>query len=836
MPSISSIMNVAKEALLAHQASISVTGHNIANVNTPGYSRQVATLTTSISTPEGSGNYGNGVEIEEVSRKYDQYLVQRLMNQSSAISNLEVKQQAMRVIETTFNELPGLAVNDLLSQFWESWQSLSNNPELSASRQTVAQQAELLNEQFNTMAADIVQNRYEIGVSLQSSIDDINALTTQLADLNVTITSSETPLQKQNDLRDSRDSMLGELADLIDIQFFESDNGAYTILLADGHALVETNEHWDLDWSGESLAWISTNSIGGKTSVNIGDNYDMGGKVGGLVEMRNSLIEGDPNNFLGQLDALANALIREVNQKHSQGVGLVSFTDRVSSSELANDSVLLHTTLDSSTGNDAITADTFTINDRKIGRIEGTITTNGLAMGKTSNAAQAINAAEAGVEARMTTLVAGSAVSGMADTESVSFTVNGISIAYTYDPTAGADAALTANQTASNVVAAINTAITNYNNNVGVTAPQKNIPKVTIEAVVGTGLNGGVVDSIILRNTNKGDQSEIVIADLATTSPESKMGLTNGIYVADATHNTGALSLFARQDPLVIEGGADDTYLTHLGWNVDGSSDGQLTYNKTDNKVVNSLMGLSYADTLVTDNTSFELWIYNTDGSLALAQPVSVSMERAYDLQDVADSINLSIVNAIDNAAITTPWIEATVSGNQLVLTPDSSHNFAFGADTSNFLAASGINTFFTGHNSRTIAINSTVSQNLNKVAAGKINQYGEIFTGDNSNALLLSNIQRDETVTFTDGSTDTLDGFYNSLIGKIGVTGRSVNTDLEYSQLVSNQLDELRDSTSGVSLDEEMANLIRFQHAYSAAAKLISTGDEMLETLLNTF
>jgi len=939
---ISSVLNIAKEALLTHQASIAVAGHNIANVDTPGYSRQVLDLTTTQPTPDRVGFFGNGVQGVSISRKYDQFMVQRLMNQNSSINDLMAQQQSMKVIETTFNEVPGLAVNDLMSQFWESWQALSNNPELSADRQTVVQQAGLLAEQLKTMSAEIAQTRYDIEVDLKSTIEEVNALTGQIADLNGKIASSETPLQQQNDLRDTRDRLLTDLSAYLELTHFEADNGAYTVMMADGHSLVEGIDHWSLDWSDNKLHWVSTNSLGDTTSSVLRDEVALGGKIGGLMNVFSLIKEGDPNNYLGRLNALANSLIREVNQLHSQGVGTTLFSTQLTSAETANDTVLLHTTVDVNTSTDTIEAGALTINDRSVGKIDGAIATYGLAMGKAYNAAQAINDAEAGVRARLTTLVAGNAIAnGLNSGEQVTFTVNGVTVDYT------ASANETAAETADNIAAAINSAITAYNNQ---TSPRVNTPKVTIEAVVGNGLNGGASGSIILRNTNKGDDSRIIIEGVDTTdAAEVKIGLTDGEYTADAGHNTGELSTFSWEGPVKIEGGSDDTTMAQLGWGgtliysdsamsdetADGTAstlsfdlnsvniditipdgttaanavqmavnrvnefstltgvtaevgdglnggvvnsivfkseirdikiknytvtsgddifgfanvtklgvataddlagDGELVYTFSDNGVANAMMGLAYADSVETDGAAFEMWIYNSDGSLALAQPVSISMERAYDLNDVADAINTSIVNAIDDPAVTSPWVEASVVNNQLVLTPDADHQFAFGADSSNFLAAIGLNTFFTGYDATTIDINSLVSDNLDKVAAGRINEFGEFFTGDNSNALAITNIQRDETVTFTGSdATDTLDGFYNALVADIGINGKSINSDIDYNKLVNDQLKEMRDATSGVSLDEEMANLIKFQHAYTAAARLITISDEMMQSLLET-
>jgi flagellar hook-associated protein FlgK len=952
--SIASTLNIAKEALLTHQSAISVAGHNIANVNTPGYSRQVLDLTTSVATPTGIGYFGNGVRGDTVTRQYDQFMLKRLMTQNATISNLTTQQQSLRMIETTFNEVPGLAVNELLGKYWESWQALSNNPELSSNRQTVVQQAELLNTQLHNMNAELTQTKFDTGVSLSAGIEEANALITQLADINTKLTASETPKQEQNDLRDTRDTLVNKLAGYVDINYFETSNGSYTVMMADGHTLVNNNEAWSLDWSDNTLQWVNINSNGNAVPVNLDSTTYLGGTIGGLLEINNQLTEGNPDNYLGRLDALTNALIREVNQQHSQGVGLVSFSSELTSAELANNATLLHTTVDSRSSADPLDAGSLEINGRTIGRIDGAKTTYGLAMGKTANAAQAINAAAAGVLARMTTQVAGSAATGMAvgdNGKSIDFTINGVQVSYTMDTTTMPDNDTDPAILAAKLVDTINAAIDNYNNNSGLTSPQANLPKITIKAMVGNGGNGGAQNSVILRNTNQGDESPIIISGVDSTGPaayETKTGLVNGTYQADKDHNTGELSLFSNEGQIDITGGANDNNLAHLGWagttvysnqavtaetlerlpsaisfDLNGKTitvtipdnsppatvaqftvneinkwstttgvkaevgdgtnggvlnaivfssqttniavtnlasgsagadllgfsaftktgvaaadetpgDGKLAYTAADHQVANSLMGLDYADTLKTNGGSFDLWLYNKDGSLALAQPVAIDLTRAYTLDDVANTINASIMNASNKTA---PWVTASVVANRLVLKPDADHNFAVGNDTSNFLAAVGVNTFFSGHSVSTIGLNQAITGNLDNIAAGKINQFGEIFTGDNANALLLTNIQREENITYTGrGSrTDTLDGFYNSLIAEIGLRGKSIDSDLEYNQLLLDQLNEIRDASSGVSLDEEMANLIKFQHAYSAAAKLISTSDEMLKTLLDS-
>jgi len=329
MPGIESVLNIAKEALLAHQLSVQVASHNIANVDTPGYSRQTLSLTTNSPTPIRAGMLGTGVRGELISRQYDKFMTQRLMRQYSTMGNLEAQKESLRVVETIFNEAPGMALNDLLSQFWQSWQDLANNPETMATRQTVMQRAELLVDHFQNVNAEIARTKYDIGLNLTTAIDKVNAVTGQIADLNVQITAAESEKKQANDLRDIRDSLVKDLSDYLDVTYFETSTGAYTILLSDGHPLVDTNSSWDVEWLDNKLYWQSVNQDGTTLRTAIGSGEDLGGKIGGWLEVHNQLVEGDPDNYLGRLDALANAMIRELNRQHSQGVGLTTYSQAV---------------------------------------------------------------------------------------------------------------------------------------------------------------------------------------------------------------------------------------------------------------------------------------------------------------------------------------------------------------------------------------------------------------------------------------------------------------------------------------------------------------------------
>lgn len=822
MAGISHVLGMAKDALLTHQLSIQVASHNIANVDTPGYTRQSLRLEPHNATPINAGLLGGGVKGTSIMRNYDQFMVQRLASQESNLGSLEAQQEAMRLVETVFNEAPGLAINDLMNQFWSSWQDLANNPEISATRQSVIQSSQLIIDQLRTMGTELIQTQFDIGLSLDTAIGDVNSIITQIAELNVQISGVESPVSQANDLRDKRDTLVHNLSKLLDVSFFEDKNGSYTVLMADGHSLVEGNQAGTVDWENNELIWVNKDKRGGETRLPIGGGSELGGKIGGWLEVRGNLAEGDPDNFLGRLNAFANSLIREINQQHSQGVGLTLFGDTLTGADQAKDVARLTTTVDAITDTKTIPADSITINGRKVGEILGGNDQNGLAMSKTANAVRAINAAETGVEARLTTLVAGSTInSGLAIGETVNFSINGVPISY--QNTTGAP--LSANATTAALVSAINTQLIAYNTTA--TNP------ITIEAVAGTGSNGGATNSIVLKNTNPGDESNIIIGGVdLTNAAEVKLGLTNGTYTADNTHNTGEITLFSTSS-FTLRAGVNDSILAQLGLagaTFDNQAgDGNITFGPKNNNQGPLLSGYEYFDQLDTTG-SFDIWIYNNDGSLAMASPVTVSLERAYSLDDVKNIINESV-----GAATNSTWLTASTYENRLRLTPDANHQFAFANDTSNFLQIAGLNTFFSGSSAATISLNSKITDNLNNLAAATVGPQGQIFRGDNTNSLKIIDTQHDENITFTDGSRNTLDGFYNILVGKVANTTRTISHSYDSSVLVNKQFKEMRDSVSGVSLDEEMANLIKFQQAYTAAARLITMSDEMLDTLLNS-
>ena len=351
--------------------------------------------------------------------------------------------------------------------------------------------------------------------------------------------------------------------------------------------------------------------------------------------------------------------------------------------------------------------------------------------------------------------------------------------------------------------------------------------------------------------------------------------------------------------------------------------------------------GLDYYDK-ITDG-SFKVWLYDGNGSVVGEASIHVhtNTDSLADLVSTLDSISIGGEDALN----------ASISGNNLYLEIDQSshpdYTFAFSDDTSNVLAALGVNTFFESANARDVSVNDVILGDKNFINAAVIHNnvdsavadsgnsstgfittsgpytgstdsvytvtidsagsqafgsatfswskdgivggsgiaagasvllgtegvavtfssdaldtydnsdsfsinveassdtYGDYTSGDNTNALNISNLQyedvsvkrwtyeRGNSPTSSDVTGGTIDDYLHVFLSSVGIQSQSIQREAEYTQAIMGQFQELRDNLSGVSLDEEMASLIKYQHAYSAAAKLVLTANEMFETIL---
>jgi flagellar hook-associated protein 1 FlgK len=169
--SINSLMNVAKDALISYQMAIDVTGANIANVNTPGYSRQRAVLNSVGVVQVDSQIVQLGVEVVAVERIYNAYTEAQTVEQAGMVGYSEARMDTIDRVETIFNETGDGGLNDLLSQFWDAWDSVSGNPGGQAERDKLLAVSGNLVSVFNAVSSDLMQIQQDTDKTIKATID-----------------------------------------------------------------------------------------------------------------------------------------------------------------------------------------------------------------------------------------------------------------------------------------------------------------------------------------------------------------------------------------------------------------------------------------------------------------------------------------------------------------------------------------------------------------------------------------------------------------------------------------------------------------------------------------
>ena len=318
MMDIFGVLNMGSQALTVQQKGIYVTGNNIANVNTPGYSRQRLNMSSDAPISTSIGPVGGGVKANEVERVYDRFLGVQINNETQGLGQWEAYKDSLERVEMVFNESGGYGLNQVMSEFWNSWQDLTNNPTGSVERTVLLGNSEMVAATLSQNYEDLQQIQRDIDLNIEGAVETINRLSENIVDLNEKIIQMEAGGHTASDYRDQRDLVLKEFSELIDIDSFEDATGAVTISVGSGQALAEGTHTYKLstqpDVSGhQDITWVDSSG----NSVIITNDISKG-KLKGWLDAR----DVDIDDSLNKLDTLAQNLMTEVNALHASGYGL----------------------------------------------------------------------------------------------------------------------------------------------------------------------------------------------------------------------------------------------------------------------------------------------------------------------------------------------------------------------------------------------------------------------------------------------------------------------------------------------------------------------------------
>ncbi len=321
MSGLTNVLNISKNSLFTNQKTIEITGNNIANVNTPGYSRQEATLTPSPTLNFKGFFIGNGVTVTGVEREHDVFLARQLMTRNATFGEESGKAGVLQELERVFSfDENGLSGS--VDQFFGAWHELAANPSGQIERSMVIQRGNILANAFQTASTDLDYVYQNINSSLYSKVDDVNIKLQKVAGLNDDIASIELSGQSANSLRDQRDQLLDELSFSLGIKSYEEPSGMVSIQLPDGISLVSGNKAITLEkvMAGNDLdVQVKVGAIDVKLTAD-----RLGGELKGLVGLRDNFADPLRDDF----DTLAYSLVSEVNAQHEAGMGLDGVTGR----------------------------------------------------------------------------------------------------------------------------------------------------------------------------------------------------------------------------------------------------------------------------------------------------------------------------------------------------------------------------------------------------------------------------------------------------------------------------------------------------------------------------
>ena len=326
-------LNVGASSLLAQQKALDVISQNIANVNTPGYSRQTAELVSAVPDYIAGRDYGNGVNVANIRRSLDPILAQSQVTNNSLTSLAQTLQQGLSNIEATFGNLDVPGLTTTLDDFFQAQQQLANTPEDPISRLNVQTRAQDIAIRVSGMHQQLVEGQSAANQEISPLVTQVNNLLDQIAGLNKHILVNESSGQlsnSANDLRDQRDMAVMELSKLIPLQKVATNNGGLILQTPGGDLLIQndTARHLRLGPAvGSSFSNIEFTDTGMPAQ-----GLEQGGKLGGLITLRDNQM----SSYLQTLDSLAANLTFAVNQLHSGGTGSTAVTQYTSAQPSGN--------------------------------------------------------------------------------------------------------------------------------------------------------------------------------------------------------------------------------------------------------------------------------------------------------------------------------------------------------------------------------------------------------------------------------------------------------------------------------------------------------------------
>ena len=313
-------IEIGKRSLMANQLQINTAGHNISNADTEGYTRQRVNVRAfdplyrpDLERAQVSGQIGQGVDTESVTRLRDEFLDKRIVANKNQETYWETRDKYYSMIENIYNEPQDISIRSNMDKYWEGWQELSLYPDTDAARQAVVSRGETLANSIQQRNKSLTEITNQVNDDINGTVKQVNDLTRQIASLNGEIVRSKGMGDNPNDLMDRRDLLVDKLSALINVTIDTSDPDEFMVhtdgeMIVQGTIARQIETVTDLDNNGYTkLRWQDTKF----------DAFFRGGQLGALVELR----DVDLRNEMQSLNTMTLNFADLINDIHRNAIG-----------------------------------------------------------------------------------------------------------------------------------------------------------------------------------------------------------------------------------------------------------------------------------------------------------------------------------------------------------------------------------------------------------------------------------------------------------------------------------------------------------------------------------
>ena len=777
--------NTGLKALLGAQVGLNTVGHNIANVGVNGYSQQNVSYGTSSSINVRGLLVGSGVNANSIQRSFDNVLEGRIQSRLGLSGSYEARMVAFEQIESVFAEPNGFSLGSSMDDFFGSMSDLSASPNDGVLRTSMAQTTMDLTSTFNQIAGALETFGQDTASQSKSGVAKVNDLAGQIAVMNQQISETEASGLPANDLRDQRGVILEELADVVGIKVTENSTGAVNVTVG-GATLVGSNGAYNMT--------LNPNP-GGKPSVQIqgvkGEIEIKGGSLGTHIKLGQETMP----DIIKDLDNLAKDLIFQMNKAHSTGVPAGGpFKQLVSSNTMGD--------LDGD--------GKFTDELLNNGTLPFDVQNGDLYVTVTEDASGEIVKHKVGINAKDMTL--GELAETLDDIPHLTAEIGSLGnlrvvgeggYGFDFSPTLDTNpdnigsfgsgkASLGTNSPAPYALADGNTLDLSVDV-AGVPTPLsiafnlddfKDITEATPEEIAAVINADPTANSLGIQANTVGDHLFLQTAGEGTVE---NFTLVGGSAV-------GSLGWSGQVGQTLT--GADNSISPVISGTYTGSGNGVYEFVPTGDGIIGTTPGLG-------------VQVFDDKGELVITLDVGEGYIPGSDIV-VANGVSVSF--GLGDLSST--------NGDRFEL------DVVVDSDTSDVLVALGLNSLLVGSSSMDISLREDIELDPDLISAG-------FSHGDADGGALLSMFnQKDATQGALGG--ETFDEFYSQFIGRVGFEASTAQTAYNANNALLSSLQLQREQVSGVNMDEELIDLMRYEQSYSAAIQYITVVDELNDSILS--